>query len=569
MHRMTAILSSVLCVFGMSAQTTIPERLNHVLEVQDMNEGLKLYNEISEPDIAQFPDSVQFDYHYLGGYLNSELPDHDKALKHLLEAKRLCEKSLGIYSIGYMDIMHGLGDEYISLGRYDDALATFEEGIVKTMAIRNGAPNAFGNLIMGVQECYEYKGWLNEVPVHLMDAWSFWPKTADSFEAYSYYPLWCLEQFYVRYELYDDAIKINDAIINFISDNAGSRHTEMAEALYLRGNVFYKMEKYSDAVDAYRKGLSILAENSKTSDEMNGMLLGNLLSATIQTDKWQECDIVLGKIKDYGAQTGNANIYKNALFSAAKDLNAAGHFSKAVDLNAILISLPLSDAENNVVNNQTNEIRYNQEVIQKLPQLENLFMSGAIGTDEWFEAGHQLSSAYFIQKELDKNISVLVKMHDTISLENGRGQDYFIWTLRNLYGSCIDSGDYKGALRYSNEYLNYLQSIPDAPKDYLYYALNDLVVAKLRSNSLDGIEADMAKVESYTLDLFGRESNEYSVYLHNHGRALQLQGKLNDAKGRYVMAINLQSKISGSVSPRTVQYLSETEKQLIDEELGL
>lgn len=172
-NRMAVILLSFgFCSFIGSSQNTISERLSHVLKVQDMDLGIKLYNEISAVNLKQLPDSSLFNYHYLGGYLNSEIPNHEKAITHLLEAKRLCETSLGTYSIGYMEIINGLGNEYIELGQYDDALAIFQEGIVKSMAIRNSATHAFGHLIVGLQNCYEYKGWLNEIPALSSDAWN-------------------------------------------------------------------------------------------------------------------------------------------------------------------------------------------------------------------------------------------------------------------------------------------------------------------------------------------------------------------------------------------------------------
>ena len=93
-------LPSVFCAFSAVAQISLSERLNNVLETQDMDMGLKLYQEITATEIKQLPDSSLFDYHYLGGYLNSEIPNHEKAIYHLTEAKRLCDKSLGTQNFG-------------------------------------------------------------------------------------------------------------------------------------------------------------------------------------------------------------------------------------------------------------------------------------------------------------------------------------------------------------------------------------------------------------------------------------------------------------------------------------
>ena len=569
MYRLAVLLPSVFCTFSGMGQT-LPERLSYVLEVQDMEMGIKLYNEITEADLSQLPDSSLFDYHYLGGYLNSEIPNHEKAVSHLLEAKKICDKVLGTHSIGYMEIMRGLGDEYIELGQYDEALAVYQEGIVKSMYVRNIASEAFGNLIMGVQGCYERKGWLNEIPSHLYDAWGFWAKDEEPFATYNYYPLWSLEQFYRRYKMYDKALQVSDMIIKFISEKVGAQHPEMAEELYLRGNTLVDMGRNNDAVETYYKALSILKVNKVDKDRLYGLIAGNLLMAIISTGRWSECDNILKDIKNYGGRNVNdADIYKNVLFSAANRFNSKGNYAKALSLNTELLELSLSDKERTIIENQTNTIKYNRDIINALCQLEEQFRTFSQGSAEWFEAGHKLSSAYFLQKKVDKNICVLRKMYDAIAANTSTGEDYLLWVLNNLYGICFEKEEYNDALRYAIEKWNYISSVSDITEDYLYYALNDVVVAKLRSNHLEGIDDNLEKVGVLCSKLFSEQSENYSTHLHNQGRAYQLQGRLNEAKQIYLRAIALQIKNDGVPINRTVQYLMEVEKQITDEELDL
>ena len=569
MYRLAVLLPSVFCTFSGMGQT-LPEQLSHVLEVKDMEMGIKLYNEITEADLSQLPDSSLFDYHYLGGYLNSEIPNHEKAVSHLLEAKKICDKVLGTHSIGYMEIMLGLGDEYIELGQYDEALAVYQEGIVKSMYVRNIASEAFGNLIMGVQKCYEYKGWFNEIPSHLYDAWSFWTKDEEPFATYNYYPLWSLEQFYRRYRMYDKALQVSDMIIKFISEKVGAQHPEMAEELYLRGNTLVDMGRNNDAVETYYKALSILKFNKVDKDRLYGHVASNLLMAIISTERWRECDNILKDIKNYGGRNVNdADIYKNVLFSAANRFNSKGNYAKALSLNTELLELSLSDKERTIIENQTNTIKYNRDIIIALCQLEEQFRTFSQGSAEWFEAGQKLSSAYYLQKKVDKNICVLRKMYDAIAANTSTGEDYLLWVLNNLYGICFEKEEYNDALRYAIEKWNYISSVSDITEDYLYYALNDVVVAKLRSNHLEGIDDDLDKVGALCSKLFSEQSENYSTHLHNQGRAYQLQGRLNEAKQIYLRAIALQIKNDGVPINRTVQYLMEVEKQITDEELDL
>ena len=562
MTRVAVLLPSVFCAFSAVAQISLSERLNNILETQDMNLGLKLYQEITDAEIKQLPDSSLFDYHYLGGYLNSEIPNHEKAIYHLTEAKRLCDKSLGTHSIGYMEIMRGLGDEYIELNQYEDALAIFQEGITKSMHLRNVASNGFGNLIMGVQDCYEYLGWFNEIPRHLLDAWSFWNKDDTPLVTYTYFPLWRLEQFYKRYGMYDNAISVSQLIEDFIKTKGGNTHPELAEALYMKGNILVEMNKTDDGIKAFQNGLFILQDNGMSSSELYGMLSGNLLMALISAERYEESANLLKGIQQYSVNVQKPDVYKNALYSAANRAANMGNYVKAIEYNTTLLSLHLSKEESDVIENQKSSISYNQELVESLPVLENTFTSLKIGQDDWFETGHKLSSAYYLIKDLDKNGIVLTAMYEAIDLSKSVGLDYYLWVISNLYGLSLEKEEYQDALRYSMEKINYLNTLNDVPDNYRYNALNDLVVAMMKSNTLDGIDSDLENIENYYRAKYGEMSSEYAIYLHNRGRAYQLQNKLDEAKETLLRSITLQNKLEGKPSERTFKYYMEVEQQM-------
>lgn len=560
--RVALLLPSVFCAFTAVAQISLSERLNYVLETQDMDMGLKLYQEITDAEIEQLPDSSLFDYHYLGGYLNSEIPNHEKAIYHLTEAKRLCETSLGTHSGVYMEIMRGLGDEYIDLGKYEDALAIFQEGITKSMYMRKVASHDFGNLIMGVQDCYELLGWFNEIPNHLSDAWSFWYKDETPLVTYTYFPLWRLEQFYKRYGMYDNAISVSRHIEDFIKSKGGNTHPELAEALYMKGNILVEMNKTDDGIKAFQNGLFILQDNGMSSSELYGMLSGNLLMALISAERYEESATLLKEIQQYSVSAQKPDTYKNALFSVANRAANMGNYVKAIEYNTMLLSLHLSKEESDVIENQKSTISYNQEVVESLPVLENAFSSLKIGQDDWFETGHKLSSAYYIVKDINKNSVVLTAMHKAIDLNKSIGSDYYLWVISNLYGLSLDKEEYLDALRYAMEKINYLNTLNEVPDNYRYNALNELVVAKMKSNTLDGIDSDLENIEKFYRNQYGEISSEYASYLHNRGRAFQLQNKLDEAKETLLQSITLQNKLEGKPLERTVKYYMEVEQQL-------
>lgn len=568
---MAVLLPSVFCAFMAVAQTSLPDRLTHVLETQDMEMGIKLYNEITEADLEQLPDSILFDYHYLGGYINSEIPNHNKAIAHLLEAKRLCDTSLGTHSGVYMEIMRGLGDEYVEVGQYEEALAIYQEGIVKSTYMRVAASHDFGNLIMGVQECYERMGWYNEVPAHLMDAWSFWNKEEKPLVTYTYYPLWCLHQFYRRYEMYDNAIRVSDEIVKFITEKEGPYYPILAEELYFRGNTLSDMGRTDDAIETYRKALLILESNKLEYNEeySYNSILGNLLIALIKAEQWDDSDIVLNKIKNYGTVMSNDDIYTSALTAIAFVLYNNGHYDQALKFNTELLGYPLSPERKQTADRQQEEILYSQEVLNAIPELVNLMNNNTVASDEWFEAAFKLTSAYFRKKETEKYMALLDSMYQAIPSNSSARDEYLVAILGTLFNVSLDNANYDLALKYANEKWEYVSTLQDVPERYKFDCINNIVVAKLKSNKLDGIYYDLDRAIELCRAVFGEESEAYAIQLHNRGRAFQLDGKYDEAKQNYLDAIALHTKVKGSPMAKTVQYLMETNNQITDAELDL
>lgn len=572
LNRMAVFLLSFgFCASYGMAQSSLSERLNYVIETQDIENGIKLYNEISEADLKHLTDSILFDYHYLGGYINSEIPNHEKAIVHLLEAKKLCDTSLGTHSGAYMEIMRGLGDEYIELGKYEDALAIYQEGIVKSTYMRVAASHDFGNLIMGVQECYERMGWYNEVPAHLMEAWSFWNKEEKPLVTYTYYPLWCLHQFYRRYELYDNAIRVSDEIVKFITEKEGYNYPILAEELYFRGNTLLDMGRIDEAIETYRKGLLVL-ENNKLeydSEYSYDLILGNLVIALIKAERWDDSDTTLNKIKRYGETSGNDDIYNSALTAVAFVLCNNGHYDRALKVNSELLKRSLSEERKQTANGQQEEIIYSQEVIRAIPELEKLLETTAYASNEWFEAAFKLTSAYFRKKDSEKAMVLLDSMYQAIPANSEAKDEYLVAILGTLFNVCFDNSNYDLALKYALEKWFYISTIPNIPERYKFDSMNNVVVAKLKSNRLDGIYGDMDQTALLCRNVFGQESEAYAIQLHNRGRALQLEHKFDDAKRYYLDAIALRSKIKGAPMAKTVQYLIETNNQITDAELDL
>lgn len=571
--RVTVLLSSVFCAFTMFAQLSLSEKLSEVLTTKDMDKGFLLYNQITDSEIKQLSDSVLFDYHYLGAFFNSdnytETPNHDKALYHLKEAKRLCDTSLGTYFVGYMEVMNGLGDEYLEQGNFEEALAIYEEGLIKSMAIRESHPQFFAYLIMGIQECYENLGLFSEVPNHLMDAWGFWDKDIEPLQSYSYFPLWSLEQFYYKYEYFEDALKINDEILKFINEKGGNNNPEMAEALYFRGNLLTNMNKYEEAIATYRQALSILDSDRLAYEETYGHILGNLLMASIPNEDFNTISDILSSIKSYGHRIDDKNQYADALFSASKEYSNHGNYDLALALNSELLGLELEENIRAFILDQREQFEYSKRVVESLNDLEITYSGLQPGSNDWFETAFELSSAYFRKKDTKKNRSILQSIYDAVVTNESAKEEFYLAVVDGLFNIYFELEDYANALKYSKEKWLYVSEIPEIPEKYKYTTLNGVIVACLRANNLRDIDDYMEQAEPLCLKLFTYDSEEYSIFLHNRGRAYQLQGNLNEAKRNYLLSNTLHIKNVGKANPRTVQYLAEVEEQLVDEGLDL
>lgn len=124
-------------------------------------------------------------------------------------------------------------------------------------------------------------------------------------------------------------------------------------------------------------------------------------------------------------------------------------------------------------------------------------------------------------------------------------------------------------MKYANEKWEYVSTLQDIPERYKFDCINNIVVAKLKSNKLDGIYSDLERAIELCRAVFGEESEAYAIQLHNRGRAFQLDGKYDEAKQNYLDAIALHTKVKGTPIAKTVQYLIETNNQITDAELDL
>lgn len=566
LRRITLLVISVLCAINSNAQRSISEELEYVIyEEQDLTRGQQLYNSIKDADIKNMPDSVLFNYHYLGGYINSETPNHAKAIEHLIAARELCESRLGTHTIPYMEIMKGLGDEYNEIGETEKALEVFQEAIVKSMAARDYAGHAFGNLIMGVADCYETLGWLNEIPNHLMDAWSFWKKDETPLVTYNYFPLWSLEQFYRRYGMYDKAIFVSDKIIEFIKSNGGENHIELCDALYMRGNIFQKASNNDDAIKAYETALSIATYNKADNTEIIGSLYGNLACSYVVKSDFENCNRICDLMQSYYDRLSDSSSYYKNLLSIGILAADYKNYEWALSYFDLAEQGNLDPTDINLLKWNKDGVTFNLNILNHTNDYISSYESLAYGTVEWFENAYNLSTAYNLSGERDKTLDVLTSMKKAYDTYTSNGEDYILWIYNSFVSVCFNSLMYDDASTYAKERLDYINSLGVVPQEsYAYYAncINDLVSAKLKAKNIENIDKFLDELKHYYLTIYGENSKQYAIYLHNRGRAYQLQNKLDEAKETLLKALSVQKDTMGDLIENTVKYYIEVVEEL-------
>ncbi len=128
-----AWLILLLGILPLCAQQNTANLLDEIIKSNDFDAGKELLRQITEEEVALMADSTLFDYYYMAAWCKSEEGDLEKAINHLVCAKVICETKLGIHNrvFVYFEIVNAIGQLYEALGKDDEALLWYEDGIVK------------------------------------------------------------------------------------------------------------------------------------------------------------------------------------------------------------------------------------------------------------------------------------------------------------------------------------------------------------------------------------------------------------------------------------------------------
>ena len=132
-YRYIVLIISVCSAFSVSAQQNISQLITDVLLSNNLEKGKVLLQQITDSDIKNMPDSTLLEYYYLAGVVAMENDEFGEQIGYLTKAKEICETKLGINNnvLVYFEIIKALGEACEELGKDDEAILWYEEGIVK------------------------------------------------------------------------------------------------------------------------------------------------------------------------------------------------------------------------------------------------------------------------------------------------------------------------------------------------------------------------------------------------------------------------------------------------------
>ena len=269
---------------------------------------------VSESDILNEGDSIKYFFYYLeAALLDSEERDLDLRDRYIDEAITLREKSVGVLSSEYLELLWAKSDNLMEYGRKDEAMRLCQKGLVTGHElVEENYPAArrwYGELMRLLGELYISKGYDNQVVSLYNESFDMLQDRYDEDNPTSWLPLMSLYVYYYQKGMYEEAYKTNERIGEHIRVNGGESTRHYAATYkYQRGNMLYKLGRIKEAAESYREGVGLLINLGLTPDKDLGLLYGNWQSMLVERGMFQEADAVQKSMTEYFSETsGKAN----------------------------------------------------------------------------------------------------------------------------------------------------------------------------------------------------------------------------------------------------------------------
>ena len=267
---------------------------------------------ITENDILSESDSTKYFFYYISaGILDYEEREVELRDRYIDIAIALREKSVGILSSEYLELLWTKSYNLAENGREDEAMRLCQKGLVMGHEIiEANYPAArywYGRLIELLGGLYIGKDWHNQAVSLYNESFEILKEQYDEDDPTSWLPLLRLYMYYSDKEMYEEAYQTNERIGEHIKANGGEHSRHYAGAYkYQRGNMLRRLGRIQEAVESYAEGVNLLNELGLTSDESLGSLYSNWFFILLDNGMFAEADAVEEPIIRY--YTANENL---------------------------------------------------------------------------------------------------------------------------------------------------------------------------------------------------------------------------------------------------------------------
>ena len=227
---------------------------------------------ITENDILFESDSTKYFFYYISAAIFNEEGDAELRDRYIDQAIALRERSVGVLSSEYIELLWNKSYNLVESGREDEAMRLCQKGLVMGHEIVNtndlAVKHWYGSLIGLLGDLYVDKGWHNQVISLYNESFVLLQELYDEDDPTSWIPLLSLYMYYYEKGMYEEAYQTNERIGEHIKANGGERSRYYAGTyLYQRGNMLHKLGRIEEAVESYRDGVSLLNELGLTAHD--------------------------------------------------------------------------------------------------------------------------------------------------------------------------------------------------------------------------------------------------------------------------------------------------------------
>ena len=270
-------------------------------------------------------DSVRYLYHYCYA-AGLEMIDGDRALKiqHIHKALQIRETTMGIFSSEYIELLWALGQEWEN-SNIDQAIATYESALIKGQYLYIQDKNDptvrhwYGQCLMSLAHCYEVKQYHAQVVQAYWAAFSLQKDSYKEDDANAYMPMYLLSSYYSEQcHDYENSISVMAVTMQYIKEHEGENNKRYAECLYHIAANLGKQNKIDQAIESYKKAISILRICNLDYDEDMLLNYRNLFLSYIKLGNIDEAMKLRTIMEDCYRHNNQITDYYNLLIAAGK-----------------------------------------------------------------------------------------------------------------------------------------------------------------------------------------------------------------------------------------------------------